>query len=68
MSLLQGCGRAAFVHVPPLGRPYSAGQLGLALRAVVLEMLAQLGSPAPQASGAIEILSSACGDPPGAPV
>ncbi|XP_007533272.1 pyroglutamyl-peptidase 1 isoform X3 [Erinaceus europaeus] len=50
LSLLQGCGRAAFVHVPPVGRPYSARQLGLALRAVVLEMLAQLGPPAPRAS------------------
>lgn len=38
-SLFLGDGRSAFVHVPPLGKPYSAEDLARALRAVVLEML-----------------------------
>ncbi|XP_052390671.1 pyroglutamyl-peptidase 1 isoform X2 [Carassius gibelio] len=38
-SLFLGEGRSAFVHVPPLGKPYSAEQLARALRAVILEML-----------------------------
>ncbi|KAF7692450.1 pyroglutamyl-peptidase 1 [Silurus meridionalis] len=38
-SLYLGNGRSAFVHVPPLGKPYSAEQLAQALRAVILEML-----------------------------
>ncbi|XP_066508311.1 pyroglutamyl-peptidase 1-like [Hoplias malabaricus] len=38
-SLYLGQGRSAFVHVPPLGKPYSAEKLAQALRAVVLEML-----------------------------
>ncbi|XP_065118475.1 pyroglutamyl-peptidase 1 [Paramisgurnus dabryanus] len=39
MSLYLGEGRSAFVHVPPLGNPYSPEELARALRAVVLEML-----------------------------
>ncbi|XP_053507152.1 pyroglutamyl-peptidase 1 isoform X1 [Ictalurus furcatus] len=39
VSLYLGKGRSAFVHVPPLGNPYSAEQLAQALRAVILEML-----------------------------
>uniref|UniRef100_G1N0P0 Pyroglutamyl-peptidase I n=1 Tax=Meleagris gallopavo TaxID=9103 RepID=G1N0P0_MELGA len=38
-SLYQSCGRSAFVHVPPLGKPYSAEQLGRALQAIIEEML-----------------------------
>ncbi|XP_030631079.1 pyroglutamyl-peptidase 1 [Chanos chanos] len=38
-SLHLSQGRAAFVHVPPLGRPYSAQDLARALRAIILEML-----------------------------
>lgn len=41
-SLYLGKGRSAFVHVPPLGEPYSAEQLAQALRAVILEMLDML--------------------------
>ncbi|KAM9439651.1 pyroglutamyl-peptidase 1 [Clarias gariepinus] len=39
VSLYLGKGRSAFVHVPPLGKPYSAEQLAQALRAVILKML-----------------------------
>lgn len=38
-SLYQSHGRSAFVHVPPLGSPYSAEQLGRALQAIIEEML-----------------------------
>lgn len=38
-SLYQSQGRAAFVHVPPLGKPYNADQLGRALQAIIEEML-----------------------------
>ncbi|XP_061588700.1 pyroglutamyl-peptidase 1-like [Cololabis saira] len=38
-SLYLGQGRAAFVHVPPLGKPYSRQDLGRGLQAVVQEML-----------------------------
>uniref|UniRef100_A0A3Q2DAE5 Pyroglutamyl-peptidase I n=1 Tax=Cyprinodon variegatus TaxID=28743 RepID=A0A3Q2DAE5_CYPVA len=38
-SLHQGRGRSAFVHVPPLGGPYSKTELGRGLQAVVKEML-----------------------------
>ncbi|PKU32360.1 pyroglutamyl-peptidase hypothetical protein [Limosa lapponica baueri] len=38
-SLYQSCGRSAFVHVPPLGKPYTAEQLGRALQAIIEEML-----------------------------
>ncbi|XP_051989691.1 pyroglutamyl-peptidase 1 [Xyrauchen texanus] len=38
-SLSLGDGRSAFVHVPPLGNPYSAVELARALRVIVLEML-----------------------------
>ncbi|KAJ7424947.1 pyroglutamyl-peptidase 1-like protein [Willisornis vidua] len=38
-SLYQSRGRSAFVHVPPLDKPYSAEQLGRALQAIVEEML-----------------------------
>uniref|UniRef100_A0A8C0S0U1 Pyroglutamyl-peptidase I n=1 Tax=Canis lupus familiaris TaxID=9615 RepID=A0A8C0S0U1_CANLF len=38
-SLYQSHGRSAFVHVPPLGKPYNADQLGRALRAIIEEML-----------------------------
>ncbi|XP_069332771.1 pyroglutamyl-peptidase 1 isoform X3 [Eulemur rufifrons] len=41
-SLYQSHGRSAFVHVPPLGKPYNAGQLGRALRAIIEEMLGVL--------------------------
>lgn len=41
-SLNQNAGCSAFVHVPPLDKPYSAAQLGRALRAAVRAMLAQL--------------------------
>ncbi|KAM7379132.1 hypothetical protein PAMP_004704 [Pampus punctatissimus] len=38
-SLYLGQGRSAFVHVPPLGKPYSSQDLGRALQAIVREML-----------------------------
>ncbi|XP_074979257.1 pyroglutamyl-peptidase 1 isoform X1 [Caretta caretta] len=38
-SLYQSHGRSAFVHVPPLGKPYTAAQLGRALQAIIEEML-----------------------------
>ncbi|KAM4551869.1 pyroglutamyl-peptidase 1-like isoform 1-T2 [Odontesthes bonariensis] len=38
-SLYLGQGHAAFVHVPPLGKPYSSQDLGRGLQAVVQEML-----------------------------
>ncbi|XP_077415732.1 pyroglutamyl-peptidase 1 isoform X1 [Vanacampus margaritifer] len=41
-SLFLGHGRSAFIHVPPLGKPYSSQQLGRALQAVVQEMLTLL--------------------------
>lgn len=41
-SLYRGRGRSAFVHVPPLGKPYNADQLGRALRAIIEEMLGVL--------------------------
>ncbi|KAK5612972.1 Pyroglutamyl-peptidase 1 [Crenichthys baileyi] len=41
-SLHQGQGRSAFVHVPPLGGPYSSGELGRGLQAVVKEMMSLL--------------------------
>lgn len=41
-SLYQGHGRSAFVHVPPLGKPYNADQLGRALRVIIAEMLGVL--------------------------
>ncbi|XP_064197486.1 pyroglutamyl-peptidase 1-like [Anguilla rostrata] len=43
LSLHLSGGSSAFVHVPPLGKPYSGEQLGHALRAILLEMLEQLG-------------------------
>lgn len=38
-SLHLGQGRSAFIHVPPLGKPYSSQDLGRALQATVQEML-----------------------------
>ncbi|KAM9323316.1 pyroglutamyl-peptidase 1-like [Pholidichthys leucotaenia] len=38
-SLYLGQGRCAFVHVPPLEKPYSGQDLGKALQAVIQEML-----------------------------
>ncbi|XP_034470319.1 pyroglutamyl-peptidase 1-like [Hippoglossus hippoglossus] len=38
-SLYLGQGHSAFVHVPPLGKPYSSQDLGRALQAIVQEML-----------------------------
>ncbi|XP_047446670.1 pyroglutamyl-peptidase 1-like [Mugil cephalus] len=47
MSLYLGQGHSAFVHVPPLGKPYSSQDLGRGLQAVIQEMLTQLeGHPA----------------------
>ncbi|XP_056302025.1 pyroglutamyl-peptidase 1 [Danio aesculapii] len=44
MSLFVGEGRSAFVHVPPLDKPYSAEDLARALRAVIREMLEHMES------------------------
>ncbi|XP_028328958.1 pyroglutamyl-peptidase 1-like [Gouania willdenowi] len=41
-SLYLGQGRSAFIHVPPLGKPYSSQELGRGLQAVIQEMLKQL--------------------------
>lgn len=41
-SLYLGQGRSAFVHVPPLGKPYSSLQLGRGLQALIQEMLTLL--------------------------
>lgn len=38
-SLHLGQGRSAFIHVPPLGKPYNSQDLGRALQAAILEML-----------------------------
>lgn len=38
-SLYLSHGRSAFIHVPPLGKPYSKEDLGCALQAVIQEML-----------------------------
>ncbi|MEQ2231867.1 Pyroglutamyl-peptidase 1 [Ilyodon furcidens] len=38
-SLYLSHGRSAFVHVPPLGKPYSGEELGRALQAIIREML-----------------------------
>ncbi|XP_064424497.1 pyroglutamyl-peptidase 1 isoform X2 [Latimeria chalumnae] len=38
-SLYLSRGRCAFIHVPPLGKPYSGEQLGRALKAIIQEML-----------------------------
>ncbi|KAJ8357756.1 hypothetical protein SKAU_G00205500 [Synaphobranchus kaupii] len=43
LSLHLSSGCSAFVHVPPLEQPYSGEELGHALRAILLEMLEQLG-------------------------
>ncbi|XP_018532565.1 pyroglutamyl-peptidase 1 [Lates calcarifer] len=41
-SLYLGHGRSAFIHVPPLKKPYSSQDLGRALQAVIQEMLSLL--------------------------
>ncbi|XP_020796561.1 pyroglutamyl-peptidase 1 [Boleophthalmus pectinirostris] len=41
-SLFVGNGRSAFIHVPPLGKPYSSEELGRALQTIITEMLTQL--------------------------
>ncbi|KAK5859781.1 hypothetical protein PBY51_021309 [Eleginops maclovinus] len=41
-SLYLGHGHSAFIHVPPLGKPYSSQELGRALQAAVQEMLKML--------------------------
>ncbi|XP_069072886.1 pyroglutamyl-peptidase 1 isoform X1 [Pleurodeles waltl] len=38
-SLYESHGRSAFVHVPPLGKPYTAVQLGRALQTIIEEMI-----------------------------
>ncbi|XP_028672516.1 pyroglutamyl-peptidase 1 [Erpetoichthys calabaricus] len=38
-SLYLSHGRSAFIHVPPLGKPYSGEELGRALQAILQEML-----------------------------
>ncbi|KAM8850331.1 pyroglutamyl-peptidase 1-like [Spinachia spinachia] len=38
-SLYLGRGHSAFIHVPPLGKPYSSEDLGRALQAAIQEML-----------------------------
>ncbi|XP_075953525.1 pyroglutamyl-peptidase 1-like [Anarhichas minor] len=38
-SLYLGQGHSAFIHVPPLGKPYSSQDLGRALQAAIQEML-----------------------------
>jgi len=41
-SLCRDRKRVIFVHVPPLGEPYTARELGHALRSVIISMLKQL--------------------------
>jgi len=41
-SLNINCSRTAFIHVPPLEKPYSVKQLAAALRVAILAMLDQL--------------------------
>ena len=41
-SLHINCECSAFVHVPPLGKPYSGQQLALSIRHAILAMLSQL--------------------------
>ncbi|XP_038157861.1 pyroglutamyl-peptidase 1 [Cyprinodon tularosa] len=38
-SLYLSHGRSAFIHVPPLGKPYSGEELARALQAIIREML-----------------------------
>lgn len=38
-SLYLSHGRSAFIHVPPLGKPYSRDDLGRALQAIIRGML-----------------------------
>ncbi|KAM4739197.1 pyroglutamyl-peptidase 1-like [Anableps anableps] len=38
-SLHLSNGRSAFIHVPPLGKPYSGEELGRALQVIIREML-----------------------------
>ncbi|KAM5194849.1 pyroglutamyl-peptidase 1 [Mantella aurantiaca] len=43
-SLYKSLGKSVFIHVPPLGKPYTASQLGHALQTILnitLDMLAQ---------------------------
>lgn len=42
LSLNQDKNRAAFVHVPPLDKPYSANELGLCLQQCIQAMMKQL--------------------------
>ncbi|KAM8838849.1 pyroglutamyl-peptidase 1-like [Synchiropus picturatus] len=44
-SLFLGHGRAAFIHVPPLGKHFSSLDLGTALQVVIREMLNLLDEP-----------------------
>ncbi|XP_037673970.1 pyroglutamyl-peptidase 1 isoform X2 [Choloepus didactylus] len=48
-SLYRSRGRSAFVHVPPLGKPYSAEQLGRALR-VIIELMLEFLEPSEEAT------------------
>lgn len=41
-SLYLSHGRSAFVHVPPIAKPYSGEDLGRALQAIIQEMLDML--------------------------
>uniref|UniRef100_A0A8C4X0U6 Pyroglutamyl-peptidase I like n=1 Tax=Eptatretus burgeri TaxID=7764 RepID=A0A8C4X0U6_EPTBU len=45
-SLYFGKGMTAFIHVPPLGKPYTALELAQALQAIIWAMLEQLNSSA----------------------
>ncbi|XP_043909771.1 pyroglutamyl-peptidase 1 isoform X2 [Protopterus annectens] len=38
-SLYLSHGRSAFIHVPPLGEPYTAAELGRALQAIIREIM-----------------------------
>ncbi|XP_033633883.1 pyroglutamyl-peptidase 1-like [Asterias rubens] len=42
ISLYQNCAQTAFIHVPPLGKPYSVRQLGEGLRAAIHSILKQV--------------------------
>uniref|UniRef100_UPI00398EC850 pyroglutamyl-peptidase 1 n=1 Tax=Pristiophorus japonicus TaxID=55135 RepID=UPI00398EC850 len=50
-SLHQSQGRAVFIHVPPLGKPYTAEQLGRALQTIIGVMLGELHRPSAKMIG-----------------
>ncbi|XP_072050736.1 pyroglutamyl-peptidase 1-like [Amphiura filiformis] len=55
-SLSQNCDCAAFIHVPPLGKPYAGNQLAQGLKIAILSMLKQV-----KGQGALNVLKQVQG-------